>query len=122
MHRLLIAALFCGVMACPSAALRKASAQQAYGRAWAGSMNARDWERFYHYPFVYYPQNYWGSEYYRSSENLYYRYPPEMRIPVYNTGWYNYYPEARFYQNGRDFHPGTGLKYHRGHHFNLDVF
>ena len=67
-----------------------------------------DWNRFYHYPYVYYPQNFWGSEYYRSSDNLYFRYPPELRIPVYNTSWHNYYP--------------SGRPYHSGHHFILDVF
>ena len=67
-----------------------------------------DWDRFYHYPYVYYPQNFRGNEYYRSSSSMYYRYPAEMRIPVYNRKWHNYYPSCRLY--------------HRGHHFNLDVF
>ena len=62
----------------------------------------------YHYPYVYYPQNFWGPEYYRSSGNMYYRYPPEMQIPVYNRQWHNEYPEDR--------------RYYGGHHFNLDVF
>jgi hypothetical protein len=64
--------------------------------------------RFYHYPYVYYPQNYWGNEYYQSSDSLYHRYPPEMQIPVYNRKWHNYYPSSR--------------RYHWGHHFILDVF
>ena len=81
---------------------------RAFGRTWGHTYKAQDWERFYHYPYVYYPQNFWGSEYYRSADSLYYRYPPEMRIPVYNRQWQNYYPQAR--------------KYHQGHHFNLDVF
>lgn len=85
-----------------------AAQERAYGRVWGGPYGKRDWERFYHYPYVYYPQNFWASEYYRSSEDLYYRYPPEMRIPVYNKKWYNYYPENR--------------RYHMGHHFLLDVF
>ncbi len=85
-----------------------AQAQNAYGRAWGGGLGPRDWERFYHYPYVYYPQNFWGNEYYRSSESLYYRYPSEMRVPVYNQKWHNFYPTAR--------------PYHWGHHFNLDVF
>ena len=67
-----------------------------------------DWQRFYHYPYVYYPQNFWGNEYYRSSEDLYFRYPPEMQIPVYNKKWHNEYPENR--------------RFHSGHHFMLDVF
>ena len=83
-------------------------AQEAYGRMWGRTYNTQDWERFYHYPYVYYPQNFWSSDYFRSSEDLYHRYPTEMRIPVYNNAWHNYYPEPR--------------RYHRGHHFILDVF
>lgn len=82
--------------------------QNAYGRVWGGSYANRNWNRFYHYPYVYYPQNFWGNEYYRSADSLYYRYPPEMRIPVYNRKWHNYYPRPR--------------RYHFGHHFMLDVF
>jgi hypothetical protein len=86
----------------------QAQAQNAYGQAWGGTYTTQDWDRFYHYPFVYYPQNFWGSEYYRSADSLYYRYPPEMRIPVYNRRWHNEYPTRR--------------RYHAGHHFQLDVF
>lgn len=87
----------------------EASAQQrAYGKVWGNAYNTRDWERFYHYPYVYYPQNFWGHEYYRSSGDMYHRYPPEMRIPVYNEKWHNFYP--------------AGRRYHSGHHFVLDVF
>ncbi len=82
--------------------------QQAYGRQWGNSANVEDLNRFYHYPYVYYPQNYYSSDYYKSSNNLYHRYPPEMGIPVYNRQWHNYYPAER--------------RYHRGHHFILDVF
>lgn len=64
--------------------------------------------RFYHYPYVTYPHNYWGNEYYRSNGSMYHRYPQEMRVPVYNRSWHNYYPSAR--------------RYHWGHHFILDVF
>ena len=86
----------------------EAEAQNAYGRAFSGTYTSTDWNRFYHYPYVYYPQNYWGSEYYRSADNLYHRYPAEMRIPVYNKRWHNYYPSPRLF--------------HSGHHFILDVF
>jgi hypothetical protein len=87
----------------------EASAQErAFSRVWGGQYGRTDWERFYHYPYVWYPQNFWGNEYYRSSEDLYFRYPPEMRVPVYNRQWHNYYPEGR--------------RYHQGHHFILDVF
>jgi hypothetical protein len=82
--------------------------ERAFNRVWGSQYGRTDCERFYHYPYVWYPQNFWGSEYYRSSEDLYFRYPPEMRVPVYNKQWQNYYPEAR--------------RYHQGHHFILDVF
>jgi hypothetical protein len=90
------------------AARSEAQAQQAYGRQWGQTYSTQDWNRFYHYPYVYYPQNFWGSDYYRSSDNLYYRYPPEMQIPVYNNRWQNYYPVPQ--------------RYHQGHHFILDIF
>ena len=82
--------------------------QRAFGQTWGGSASTRDWNRFYHYPYVYYPQNFYGQEYYRSSDSMYHRYPPEMRIPVYNKKWHNFYPSHR--------------RYHQGHHFMLDVF
>ena len=88
---------------------RPAVAQdRAFGKVWGSAYGQYDWERFYHYPYVYYPQNFWSNEYYRSAPHLYYRYPPEMRIPVYNKKWHNYYPQPR--------------RYHWGHHFILDVF
>lgn len=89
-------------------AASQAQAQQAYSRQWGRSYNTQDWQRFYHYPYVFYPQNFWSADYFRSSESLYYRYPPEMRIPVYNRRWHNEYPQER--------------RYHWGHHFILDVF
>jgi hypothetical protein len=85
-----------------------AKAEQAYGYQWGQSYSTQDWNRFYHYPYVYYPENFWGTDYYRSADNMYYRYPPEMQIPVYNRAWHNEYPEAR--------------RYHKGHQFILDVF
>jgi hypothetical protein len=106
-RRVLSVALVAAAVAASLAATR-ADAQQAYGRAWGGSYTSQDWNRFYHYPYVYYPQNYWGNEYFRSADSLYHRYPPEMRIPVYNKRWFNYYPSPR--------------KFHSGHHFYLDVF
>lgn len=100
--------LFVGAIALLVITSSRCEAQQAYGRAWGSSRPVYDWDRFYHYPYVYYPQNFWTNQYYRSSGSLYYRYPQEMRIPVYNKQWYNYYPSERCY--------------HRGHQFNLDVF
>lgn len=100
---LLIAVLILGWTATPCRA-----EPRAFGRQWGGIYSNRDWERFYHYPFVYYPHNYWGQDYFRSSDSLYYRYPNEMRIPVYNKKWYSPYPSA---------HP-----YYQGHHMQLDIF
>jgi hypothetical protein len=91
-----------------SASELRAQQPRAYGRVWGGAYTNHDWDRFYHYPYVFYPQNFYGSEYYRSDESLYYRYPPEMRIPVYNKKWHNEYP--------------SGRRYHWGHHFMTDVF
>jgi hypothetical protein len=86
----------------------EAQAQEAFGRQWSSSYSTQDWNRFYHYPYVFYPQNYWSADYYRSAESLYFRYPPEMRVPVYNNKWQNYYPQER--------------RYHWGSHFMTDVF
>lgn len=107
-RRILHAVLLAAALTLLASAADEAQAQQAFGRAWGSTYNTQDWERFYHYPYVYYPQNFWGNEYYRSADSLYYRYPPEMRIPVYNRHWHSYYPSPR--------------KYHSGHHFALDVF
>jgi opacity protein-like surface antigen len=82
--------------------------QQAYGYQWGHSYNAQDWNRLYHYPYVWYPHNYYHDGYMQSANDLYYRYPQEMRIPVYNRQWHNEYPKSR--------------RYHHGHHFHLDVF
>lgn len=72
----------------------------------AGDGQPSNWQRFYYYPYVYYPQNFQrGNE---SYDHLYYRYPESRRIPVYNKSWHNFYPSAR--------------PYHSGHHFILDVF
>lgn len=107
MFRRLVMALVCAATLASLAGVAKAD-PRAYGRVWGGAASNRDYERFYHYPYVYYPQNFWGNEYYRSSEDMYYRYPQEMQIPVYNKKWHNYYPEGR--------------RFHQGHHFMLDVF
>jgi hypothetical protein len=109
-----------------------AQAQQAFDRQWGRSYSTQDWNRLYHYPYVYYPQNFWGNDYYRSSEDMYYRYPPEMRVPVYHKQWQNFYPEFRqdqprkeyqlfpFFGEGGERH--TGERYYQGHHFIADVF
>jgi hypothetical protein len=91
-----------------SATSVEAQQMQGFSQPWGGSNAARDFPRFQHYPYVYYPQNFYGSEYYRSADSLYYRYPPEMQIPVYNRKWENFYPKNQ--------------RYHWGHHFITDVF
>ena len=82
--------------------------QQAYGYQYGYSYNTHDWNRPYHYPYVWYAQNFYADGYMQSANDLYYRYPEEMRVPVYNRTWQNYYPKNR--------------RYYQGHHFNLDVF
>jgi hypothetical protein len=102
----------CVVAVCAIALSMVASETQAqergFGASWGVRQSSQNLSRFYHYPYVTYPQNYWGNEYYRSADNMYHRYPPEMRIPVYNKAWHNYYPSPR--------------RYHWGHHFITDVF
>ena len=72
----------------------------------AGQGQPSDWKRCFYYPYLYYPQNFQRQQ--GSYDHMYYRYPQNRRIPVYNKDWYNFYPTAR--------------PYHRGHHFILDVF
>jgi hypothetical protein len=64
-----------------------------------------DWQRFYYYPYVYYPHNFQKPV---EFDHMYYRYPPQRQIPVYNTHWHNFYPEPH--------------AWHKGHAFELDVF
>ena len=108
MIRRTVFVLLCAAAVVAILSASDAQAQQAFGRQWGRTYSTQDWNRFYHYPYVYYPQNFWSTDYYRSSEDLYYRYPPEMRIPVYNKRWHNYYPQGR--------------RFHSGHHFITDVF
>ena len=106
-RRLMLAAVCVAVFAIANQAAESQAQERAFGQTWGGR-NATNMDRFYHYPYVYYPQNYWGNEYFKSADSMYYRYPQEMRIPVYNRHWHNYYPESR--------------RYHWGHHFITDVF
>ncbi|MFO0867505.1 MAG: calmodulin-binding protein [Pirellulales bacterium] len=108
MLRRILLALACSAVLLGVCQQNASADERAYGRVWGGAYQLRDWDRFYHYPYVFYPQNYWGNEYYRSSESLYYRYPNEMRIPVYNKKWQNELPQ--------------GQLYHWGNHFRTDVF
>ena len=108
MTRSIITALICAVVLLALVFVADATAQQAFDRQWGRTYTTQDWNRLYHYPYVWYPQNFWGADYYRSSEDMYYRYPPEMQIPVYNRKWHNEYPQHR--------------RYYQGNHFELDVF
>ena len=109
MVRGILLAAVCLVAAASTAGSAQAQqATNAFGQNWSGAAASRNYERFNHYPYVYYPQNFYGNQYYRSSNSLYYRYPQEMQIPVYNRKWHNYYPSTR--------------RYHWGHHFITDVF
>lgn len=65
-----------------------------------------NWQRFYYYPYVYYPHNFQQTP--QSYNHLYYRYSKERQIPVYNQDWHNFYP--------------TEKPYHYGHHYILDTF
>jgi hypothetical protein len=96
-----VLAIFC-------AGQTQAQQPRSFGNAAGGVYGSADWERFYHYPYVYYPHNFAGPEYYQSRNSLYYRYPQEMRVPVYNKKWHNFYPSPR--------------RYHWGHQFITDVF
>lgn len=80
----------------------------AYNESWGKNYSTQDWNRFYHYPYIYYPQNFYPAEYYRSADNMYYRYPKEMRIPIYDKKNYNYYAEPK--------------PYHDGFHYIMDIF
>ena len=105
---LVVASAFLGYSLPAHAQQPPTAGQQAYGYQWANSYNTHDWNRLYHYPYVWYPQNYYADGYMKSANDLYHRYPQEMRVPVYNRSWQNYYPKSR--------------RYHQGHHFQLDVF
>lgn len=72
----------------------------------AGKGQPSNWNRFFYYPYMYYPHNFQQQQ--GSFNHMYYRYAPNRRIPVYNKNWYNFYPTAR--------------PYHKGNHFILDVF
>jgi hypothetical protein len=132
MIRRTIFVLLCAAFILSLLAVGDAQAQMAYGRQWGRTYSTQDWNRLYHYPYVYYPQNFWGADYYRSSEDLYFRYPPEMRIPVYHKQWENYYPQHRqdppwkeyqfFPLFVGEYRYATGERYYQGHHFNADVF
>lgn len=132
MVRRTIFVLLCAAFVLAVFSVADVQAQQAFDRQWGRTYTTQDWNRLYHYPYVYYPQNFWGTDYYRSSEDLYYRYPPEMRIPVYHKQWQSFYPTHRkdpeteqyhfFPMFGEHAERHTGERYYQGHHFIADVF
>lgn len=69
-----------------------------------GQGQPTDWERYYYYPYVYYPHNFQKPQQFN---HMYYKYPQQMQIPVYRKDWHNFYPSPR--------------PYHKGHHFILDA-
>jgi hypothetical protein len=71
----------------------------------AGPGQPTDWNRFNYYPYVYYPHNFQAPQ---EFDHMYYRYPANRRIPVFNSNWHNFYLMDR--------------PYHTGHHFILDTF
>jgi len=98
--RKLLTSLILGA-ACAAGLWAMPSTAEAQG----GVGQPHDWGRFYYYPYVYYPDNFRPPVQY---DSLYYRYPQNRQIPVYNKMWHNFYPSER--------------PYHSGHHFYLDVF
>ena len=85
-----------------------------------------DWGRFYYYPYVYYPHNFYAPVQF---DNLYYRYPQERQIPVYNRGWHNFYISEQSWPgasghgpHGMGYPRRDGHPYYKGAHFILDVF
>ncbi len=93
--------------------------QQNANTAVYGQYGSLNMERFYHYPYVTYPHNYWGREYFRSNGSMYHRYPAEMRIPVYRRGVANLHSRHR--STTLNYYP-SARRYHWGHQFILDVF
>jgi hypothetical protein len=108
MLRKLLLTAVCVIVVSVVCFVSEVQAQQGFGRQWSGTYYSQDWQRFMYYPYVYYPHNYYSQEYFRSSEDMYHRYPAEMRVPAYNKDWFNFYPEPR--------------KYHQGHHYRIDIF
>lgn len=49
-----------------------------------GEGQPSDWNRFNYYPYVYYPHNIQTPQH---------ALPKSRRKPVYDIGWYNFYPE-----------------------------
>lgn len=108
MFRFTLITLFSATALYVALSAAPAAAQTGYPIPPSRTYTIDDWQRHYHYPYRYFPQNYQSQEYYKASADPTHRYPPEMRVPrYYDKSWQNYYPVPR--------------KYHFGHHFKLDV-
>lgn len=95
-RRVILAGLMCVAAAVTIGTATEARAQQ-HGQP-------ADWQRFYYYPYIYYPHNFQRPVEYNS---LYYRYPAERQIPVFNKDWYNHYTAPK--------------PWYKGHHYILDT-
>jgi hypothetical protein len=70
-----------------------------------GQGQPTDWTNFNHYPYIYYPHNFQKPQQFN---HMYYRYPAERRIPVFNKDWHNFYLMEQ--------------PYYMGYHDIMDVF
>jgi len=61
MLRRTLVILLCAATMLVVLGMAEAQAQQAFGRQWGRSYTTQDWNRLYHYPYVWYPQNFWGQ-------------------------------------------------------------
>ena len=79
--------------------------QQAVGRERLPAPTVEDWNRYYYYPYRYFPHNFQSRDYHRAMANPPQRYPKEMQVPArYDQSWQNYFPAPRKYHFGRHFH------------------
>ncbi len=53
--------LLCATVVSVVFSVAEAQAQEAFDRQWGHSYSTQDWNRMYHYPYVYYPQNFLGQ-------------------------------------------------------------
>ncbi len=84
-----------------------AQAPQAFWQSWGGAASNRDYSRFNHYPYVYYPQNYWVVTTLRVAIAL-------LSLPTGNA-------DSGLQSQVRNEYPSP-RRYHWGHHFITDVF
>ena len=61
MIRRTIFVLLCATFVMAVLSVADVQAQQAFDRQWGGTYTTQDWNRMYHYPYVYYPQKFRGN-------------------------------------------------------------